>query len=144
MSPASTPERLTASATATAARSSGRMPASPPPQRPTGVRTADRITASGIAGEFTEARSGPAVTPAREKRRPAPSGGALVRDQMQYGAAEAVGQVVRQLARHVGGQQRPRLLAGPVPLVHPRVGRLPVRPADDLSEAVEDHLVAVL
>src|SRR4051794_6048961 len=45
ISSAGTPARATASAITSAARSSGRSSASAPPYRPTGVRTAERITA---------------------------------------------------------------------------------------------------
>ena len=45
ISPASTPARSTAAPIAIAARSSGRIPARPPPYRPIGVRTAEITTA---------------------------------------------------------------------------------------------------
>ena len=54
ISPASTPARSTAAAIATAARSSGRTPESPPPYRPTGVRTAEITTARVIRLLFVE------------------------------------------------------------------------------------------
>src|SRR5262245_48379834 len=59
MAAASTPARSTASLITSAARSSGRSPASAPPYRPTGVRIADRTTARDMSpAYFTRTGSG--------------------------------------------------------------------------------------
>src|SRR5437870_4096529 len=55
------PLRSTAAAITRAARSSGRIPASAPPYRPMGVRTASMIRASAIARAMLPAVAGLAV-----------------------------------------------------------------------------------
>src|SRR5690349_14451978 len=120
MSPTGTPARSTAASIAIAARSSGRTPESAPPYRPTGVRTAERITARLTPPAYSDELDAHGVREGAQ-RFGAPQ-------QLLHGLTPLVAVVLRQLVH-----------------VHPDepVGEVRLEPAAELHR-IRHRLTAVL